>query len=145
MACVHLTWGGYLCFATSFSSGAHIPKLEKCLVRPLGDHTHDFGGGLEFSYIIVIGFIRPCYISNSGRHCADSIYHHHYMELLHPFQDEKQEEDEEPLLDYFVILSARHFWMELVREHDNWGRRIFRNQGRRRCFNCLPKRGSLVL
>ena len=146
MACLHLTWGGYLCFATSFSSCAHIPKLEKCLVRPLGDHTHDFGGGLEFSYIIVLMVLYgPCCKSDSDHHCADSIYHHHYMELLHPFQNEKQEQDEEPLLVYFVILSARHFWMELVREHDNWGRRIFQNQGCRRCFNCLPKRGSLVL
>ena len=111
MACVHLTWGGYLCFATSFSSCAHIPKLEKCLVRPLGDHTHDFGGGLEFSYIIVLMVLYgPCCKSDSDHHCADSIYHHHYMELLHPFQNEKQEQDEEPLLVYFVILSARHFW-----------------------------------
>ena len=141
MACVHLTWGGYLCFATSFPSCAHIPKLEKCLVRPLGDHTHDFGGGLEFSYIIVLMVLyAPCCKSDSGHHCADSIYHHHYMELLHPFQDEKQEQDEEPLLDYFAILSAWHFWMELVHDQD-----IFRNQGWRRCFNCLPKRGSLVL
>ena len=69
MACVHLTWGGYLCFATSFSSCAHIPKLEKCLVRPLGDHTHDFGGGLEFSYIIVLMVLYgPCCKSDSGHH-----------------------------------------------------------------------------
>ena len=56
----------------------------------------------------------PCCKSDSGHHYADFIYHHHYMEMLHPFQDEKQEQDEEPLLDYFAILSAQHFWMELV-------------------------------
>ena len=82
-----------------------------------------------FSYIIVLMVLyRPCCKSNSG-HVADSLYHHHYMELLHPFQDEKKEQDEEPLLDYFAILSAWHFWMELVHEHDNWGRPISETRG----------------
>ena len=79
--------------------------------------------------IVLVVLYRPCCKLNSGHHCADSIYHHHYMEMLHPFQDEKQEQDEEPLLDYFAILSAQHFWMALAHEHDNWGRPISETRG----------------
>ena len=77
-------------------------------------------------YIIVhVVLYRPCCKLNSGHHRPNRIQYNYYMELLHPFQEEKQEQDEEPLLDYFAILSAQHYLMGLIHEHDNWGTPIF--------------------